>query len=92
MASHSKIVYRYQRSDSSVICLVVYSGSSLYKGNTTLHLTNGRGVVLEFRTFPDGGWGVVCESSDVRKFLKKYFHNGFLNISQSSITVSVVLF
>ena len=31
----------------------------------------GRGVVLKFRTFPDGGRGVVCESSDVRKFLKK---------------------
>ena len=36
----------------------------------------GRGVVLKFRTFPDGGGGgggggVVCESSDVRKFLKK---------------------
>ena len=31
------------------------------------------GVVLKFRTFPDGGrgGGVVCESSDVRKFLKK---------------------
>ena len=31
----------------------------------------GGGVVLKFRTFPDGGRGVVCESSDVRKFLKK---------------------
>ena len=30
----------------------------------------GRGVVLKFRTFPDGGRGVVCESSDVRKFLR----------------------
>ena len=30
----------------------------------------GGGVVLKFRTFPEGG-GVVCESSDVRKFLKK---------------------
>ena len=29
-------------------------------------------MVLKFRTFPDGGGGgVVCESSDVRKFLKK---------------------
>ena len=28
----------------------------------------GRGVVLKFRTFPDGGrGGVVCESSDVPK-------------------------
>ena len=34
------------------------------------------GVVLEIRTYPDGGRGVVCESSDVRKFLKKSkFHN-----------------
>ena len=31
----------------------------------------GRGVVLKFRTFRTGGGGVVCESSDVRKFLKK---------------------
>ena len=31
----------------------------------------GRGVVLKFRTFPDGGRGVVCKSSDVPKFLKK---------------------
>ena len=32
----------------------------------------GRGVVLQFRTFPDGaGGGVVCESSEVRKFLKE---------------------
>ena len=52
----------------------------------------GGEVVLKFRTFPDGGRGVVCESSDVRKFLKNYYHNCFLNISQSSITVSVVLF
>ena len=28
-------------------------------------------MVLKFRTFPDGGRGVVCKSSDVRKFLKK---------------------
>ena len=32
---------------------------------------NGEGVVLKFRTFLDGGRGVVCESSNVRKFLKK---------------------
>ena len=35
---------------------------------------NGEGVVLKFRTFPDGGGGGGgggCESSDVRKFLKK---------------------
>ena len=31
------------------------------------------GVVLKFRTFPDGGRGVVCESSDVRK--KSKFQN-----------------
>ena len=39
----------------------------------------GRGVVLKFRTFPDGGGGVVCESSDVRKFLKK---SNFQNFSE----------
>ena len=39
----------------------------------------GRGVVLKFRTFPDGGRGVVCESSDVRKFLKK---SKFQNFSE----------
>ena len=40
----------------------------------------GRGVVLKFRTFPDGGrGGVVCESSDVRKFLKK---SKFQNFSE----------
>ena len=40
----------------------------------------GRGVVLKFRTFPDGGrGGVVCGSSDVRKFLKK---SKFLNFSE----------
>ena len=58
------------------------------KVRSRLQRTSGKwggGVVLKFRTFPDGGRGVVCESSDVRKFLKK-------NISQSSITVSVVLF
>ena len=36
-------------------------------------------MVLKFRTFPDGGRGVVCESSDVRKFLKK---SKFLNFSE----------
>ena len=36
----------------------------------------GRGVVLKFRTFPDG---VVCESSDVRKFLEK---SKFQNFSE----------
>ena len=62
---------------------------AVYKGRPE----NGEGVVLKFWTFPDGGrGGGVCESSDVRKFLKKYFYNCFLNISQSSITVSVVLF
>ena len=39
----------------------------------------GRGVVLKFRTFQDGGRGVVCESSDVRKFLKK---SNFQNFSE----------
>ena len=46
----------------------------------------GRGVVLKFRTFPDtggggggGGGGVVCESSDVRKCLKK---SKFQNFSE----------
>ena len=38
----------------------------------------GKGVVLKFRTFPDGG-GVVCESLDVRKFLKK---SKFQNFSE----------
>ena len=38
---------------------------------------NGEGVVLKFRTFPEGG--VVCESLDVRKFLKK---SKFLNFSE----------
>ena len=38
------------------------------------------GVVLKFRIFPDEGrGGVVCESSDVRKFLKK---SKFLNFSE----------
>ena len=37
-------------------------------------------MVLKFRTFPDGGrGGVVCESSDVRKFLKK---SKFQNVSE----------
>ena len=41
----------------------------------------GGGVVLIFRTFPDGGrgGGVVFESSDVRKFLKK---SKFQNFSE----------
>ena len=30
------------------------------------------GVVLKFRTFPDGGREVVCENSYVRKLLKKF--------------------
>ena len=37
----------------------------------------GGGVVLKFRTFPEGG--VVCESSDIRKFLKK---SKFQNFSE----------
>ena len=45
----------------------------------------GRGVVLKFRTFPDGGGGVVCESSDVRKFLK----NRNSKISQSSLKLKL---
>ena len=40
-------------------------------------------MVLKFRTFPDGGrgggGGVVCESSDVRKFKKK---SKFQNFSE----------
>ena len=48
-----------------------------------LQRTSGKwgGVVLKFRTFPDGGGGegVVCESSDVRKFLKK---SKFQNFSE----------
>ena len=45
----------------------------------------GGGVVSKFRTFLDGGrgggggGGVVCESSDVRKFLKK---SKFQNFSE----------
>ena len=49
---------------------------AVYKGRPA----NGEGgVVLKFRTFPDGGRGVVCESSDVRKFLKK---SKFQNFSE----------
>ena len=44
----------------------------------------GRGVVLKFRTFPEGG-GAVCESSDVRKFLK----NRNSKISQSSLKLKL---
>ena len=40
----------------------------------------GKGVVLKFRTFPDGGGGVVCESSDVRKFLKKSKFQNFSDL------------
>ena len=41
---------------------------------------NREGVVLKFRTFPDVWRGeVVCESSDVRKFLKK---SKFQNFSE----------
>ena len=46
----------------------------------------GGGVVLKFRTFPDGGRGVVCESSDVRKFLEKNRHS---KISQSSLKLKL---
>ena len=42
-------------------------------------------MVLKFRTFPDGGRGVVCESSDVRKYLKK---SKFQN-SQSSLKLKL---
>ena len=37
-----------------------------------LQRTSGKwgGVVLKFRTFPDGGRWVVCERSGVRKFLR----------------------
>ena len=53
----------------------------LYRGPSTKDVRQmGRGgVVLKFRTFPDGGRGVVCESSDVRKFLKK---SKFQNFSE----------
>ena len=47
-----------------------------------LQMTSGKwggGWFLKFRTFPDGGRGVVCESSDVRKFLKK---SKFQNFSE----------
>ena len=54
-----------------------------YKGPSTKDVRSnpgrGEGVVLKFRTFPDGGRGVVCESSDVRKFLKK---SNFQNFSE----------
>ena len=46
---------------------------AVYKGRPA----NGEGVVLKFRTFPDGGRGVVFESSDVRKFLKKLKFQNF---------------
>ena len=51
------------------------------KGPSTKDVRQMRrgGVVLKFRTFPDGGRGVVCESSDVRKFLKK---SKFQNFSE----------
>ena len=52
------------------------------KGPSTKEVPQmGRGMVLKFRTFPDGGrgGGVVCESSDVRKFLKK---SKFQNFSE----------
>ena len=42
---------------------------------------------MKFRTFPDGGRGVVCESSDVRKFLKKSKFQNFSELFKvSSIT------
>ena len=55
---------------------------AVYKGRPA----NGDGVVL---TFPEGGglWKFRRP-----KISEKYFHICFLNISQSSITVSVVLF
>ena len=51
---------------------VAYNLGAVYKGRPA----NGEGVVLKFRTFPEG---VVCESSDVRKFLKK---SKFQNFSE----------
>ena len=42
-------------------------------------------MVLKFRTFTDGGRGVVCESSDVRKFLKKSKFQNF----QSSLKLKL---
>ena len=50
---------------------------AVYKGRPANG--EGGGVVLKFRTFPDGGRGVVCESSDVRKFLRK---SKFQNFSE----------
>ena len=37
----------------------------------------GRGVVLKFRTFPDGGRGVVCESSDVSSIYMRAVYEEF---------------
>ena len=54
----------------------------VHKGPSTKdvrQMGRGGGVVLKFRTFPDGGRGGVCESSDVRKFLKK---SKFQNFSE----------
>ena len=49
---------------------------AVYKGRPA---NREGGVVLKFRTLPDVGRGVVCESSDVRKFLKK---SKFQNFSE----------
>ena len=62
------------------IDLIISGTINLYIRGS-LQRTSGKwgGVVLKFRTFPDGGGGVVCESSDVRKFLKK---SKFQNFSE----------
>ena len=76
-------------SDLIIVDCKKYILGAIYKGRPA----NGEGGGFGISDIPGRGeGGVVCESSDVRKFLKKYFHNCFLNISQSSITVSVVLF
>ena len=49
----------------------------------------GRGVVLKFRTFPDGGRGVVCESSDVRKFLKKSKFQNFSELFKVKLEIII---
>ena len=56
----------------------------------------GGGVVLKFRTFPDGGrggggggGGVVCESSDVRKFLKKSKFQNFSELFKVKLEIII---
>ena len=44
---------------------------------------------LKFRTFPDGGRGVVCESSDVRKFLKKSKFQNFSELFKVKLEIII---